>query len=141
MSSTSTACAAREAWLLLFDLFSAHRARIVAAAAAHDLSPMQVFALKHLEPGKPQSMSALAGFLACDASNVTGIVDRLESRGLVERRADPNDRRVKQLVVTPAGEVLRREFLETLHEPPPALLSLPEEDQLTLVELLRRAVR
>jgi DNA-binding MarR family transcriptional regulator len=141
MSSTSTASAAKDAWLLLFDLFSAHRAKIVAAAAAHDLSPMQVFALRHLEPGKPQPMSALAGFLACDASNVTGIVDRLESRGLVERRVDPNDRRVKQLVVTTTGEALRTEFLETLHEPPAALASLSLDDQRALVALLRRALR
>ena len=141
MSSVSTVGAAREAWLLIFDLVSAHRARIVAAATAHDLSPMQAFALRRLEPGRPLPMSALAGFLACDASNVTGIVDRLESRGLVERRVDPSDRRVKQLVVTPAGEALRAEFLETLQEPPAALVSLSLDDQRALVDLLRRAVQ
>ena len=52
-------------------------------------------------------MSSLAGMLFCDASNVTGIVDRLEARGLIERRPAAQDRRVKLLALTPAGEQVR----------------------------------
>ena len=42
-------------------------------------------------------MGRLADTLSCDASNVTGLVDRLESRGLVRRQPSPDDRRVKVL--------------------------------------------
>ena len=52
-------------------------------------------------------MHELANLLACDNSTVTGIVDRLEARGLVTRRAYPQDRRVKHIALTPAGTDLR----------------------------------
>ncbi len=53
-------------------------------------------------------MRALAGLLACDASNITGLVDRLEAQGLVSRHLDPGDRRVKNVVATEKGvEVVR----------------------------------
>ena len=48
-------------------------------------------------------MHEIASLLACDSSNVTGIVDRLEARGLVTRRTAERDRRVKHIVPTPAG--------------------------------------
>ena len=53
-------------------------------------------------------MSGLAELLFCDASNVTGIADRLEARGLIERRSAGGDRRVKVLALTSAGEVVPR---------------------------------
>jgi DNA-binding MarR family transcriptional regulator len=52
-------------------------------------------------------MRHLAAAMQCDASNITGIADRLEERGLLVRQSDPRDRRVKLLVATPAGEQLR----------------------------------
>jgi DNA-binding MarR family transcriptional regulator len=86
-------------------------------------------------------MRHLAQALACDNSNVTGIVDRLEARGLVERRAAPNDRRVKMLVVTPAGAALRRRVKERMEEPPEPLKRLTEDEQRTLRDLLRKALQ
>src|SRR6266511_202326 len=92
---------AAEAWDLMGRLFlSAGKPRFVAIAQEFDLAPMQMHALRTLAPGVELSMSELAGRLACDASNVTGIVDRLESRGLIERRGAAHDRRVKMLSVT-----------------------------------------
>src|SRR5689334_6075216 len=55
---------------------------------------------------RPLSMRTLAERLYCDASNVTGIVDRLETRGLVERRPDERDRRIKNVATTDAGRAL-----------------------------------
>ena len=66
-------------------------------------------------------MSELAEALNCDNSNVTGIVDRLEDRGLVERRSATHDRRVKMLVVTPRGAELRAQLAERLDEAPEPL--------------------
>jgi MarR family transcriptional regulator, organic hydroperoxide resistance regulator len=87
------------------------------------------------------SMRSLADCLGCDASNVTGIVDRLEGRGLVERRPSRNDRRVKELVLTPAGVAARNAVVERLGEPPELISRLSSEDQQTLCNLLRKALQ
>ena len=83
-------------------------------------------------------MGQLAGALACDASNVTGLVDRLESRGLVERRPSPADRRVKVLRLTPLGAKLRAALVERMTSPPPTLGRLSQADQQALAKILRR---
>ncbi|GAA4992188.1 MarR family winged helix-turn-helix transcriptional regulator [Kitasatospora paranensis] len=78
-----------------------------AAAARHGLNSSQAKALKAVL--EPVPMRALAGRLGCDASNVTGIVDRLEALGLAHREAAAGDRRVKIVGITDQGrEVLER---------------------------------
>ena len=67
-----------DTWELLMDLVMAERARMPTIAAEFRLSPPQVHALRLLEPEQPLPMGRLACALGCDASNVTGIVDRLE---------------------------------------------------------------
>ena len=71
-----------EAWELLLKLFFSQRADLPALAAEFDLSPVQCHVLRLIEPGQPLPMGRIAETLACDASNVTGLVDRLEARGL-----------------------------------------------------------
>ena len=126
-----------EAWGLIADLFTSHRGRFLAIAHEFDLAPQQMGAIKHL--GEPMPMSELAGHLACDSSNVTGIVDRLESRGLVERQPAPHDRRVKMLVLTDEGQRVRGELVKRMCEPPPQLAALSAADQRALRDILRRA--
>jgi DNA-binding MarR family transcriptional regulator len=104
------------------------------------LAPMQSMSLMQLQPGEPMPMSALATALMCDNSNVTGIVDRLEAQGLVERRPAAHDRRVKTLVVTPKGVELRGEVERHMSVPPPPLADLSDEDAATLRDILRRAL-
>ena len=70
---------------MLLRLFVSQRGRVPSVAAEFELSPMQAHVLRLLEPDQPLPMRALAGKLCCDPSNVTGIVDRLEERGLVQR--------------------------------------------------------
>jgi len=89
-----------DAWQLLVQLFFAQRAQLPSLAAGLQLSPAQCHVLRLIEPGRPVPMGQLAETLACDASNVTGLVDRLESRGLVRRRPSAADRRVKVLDLT-----------------------------------------
>ena len=132
--------AAAEAWSLMHRLFIAQRSRFLAVAAELELAPAQLGALKSLEPGEPVPMSKLAGTLGCDNSNVTGIIDRLEARGLVERRSSEHDRRVKMLVVTERGAALRRRLVERMSEPPAELAALPAADQRTLRDIMRRAL-
>ena len=113
---------------------------MLATAAAFDLSPPQMWALRHLEPDTPLPMNALAGMLHCDNSNVTGIVDRLESRGLVERRAAAHDRRVKHLVVTEEGARLREQVGARINQPPPGFARLTADERRRLATLLRKAL-
>src|SRR5712692_10857035 len=98
------------AWQLLTRVFFAQRAH-PPTGAEFDLSPIQCHVLHLIEPRRPLPMSRLADTLSCDASNVTGLVDRLESRGLVRRQSSPQDRRVKMLQLTPAGKRLRVQLL------------------------------
>src|SRR6476619_7235233 len=81
---------ASEAWTLLFRLFVSQRGRVPQVASEFELSPMQAHVLRLLEPEEPLPMRTLARKLCCDASNVTGIVDRLEELGLVRRAAAPD---------------------------------------------------
>jgi MarR family transcriptional regulator, organic hydroperoxide resistance regulator len=130
---------ASEAWALMFDLMHASKRRFFAVASEFELSPPQVMALRLLDPDEPKPMSELAGALHCDNSNVTGIVDRLEDRGLVERRLAAHDRRVKMLAVTPKGADVRARLAQRLDEPPQQLARLSLEDQQALRDILRRA--
>src|SRR5215204_2554704 len=100
--------AVAEAWSLMSELFQAYaKPRWFGVSSELELSPPQAMALLRLDPDEGMPMRHLAGALHCDTSNVTGIVDRLEDRGLVERRTDPLDRRVKRLVLTEQGAELR----------------------------------
>jgi DNA-binding MarR family transcriptional regulator len=101
---------------------------------------MQAHVLRLLEPEQPLPMRTLARKLCCDASNVTGIIDRLEERGLVRRAAAPGDRRVKMLVVTDSGLGVRTAILQRLSEAPEPIARLSAEDQRTLREILNRAL-
>lgn len=132
--------AGRDAWGRLTRLMMAQKSHFGAMLAQFELTPMQAHALRLLEPGHPIPMSELADQLVCDASNVTGIVDRLEARGLVERRNAEHDRRVKALVVTPAGAELRARVVERMSEPPPWIADLTLDDRRSLAGILGRAL-
>jgi len=90
----------RDAWQMLFELGRGMKARLQTTFGKHDLSFQQGLLLHHLAEGGPRQMNEFAGLLHCDASNVTGLVDRLESHGLLARQASEQDRRVKMLVLT-----------------------------------------
>jgi len=123
---------------LLFQLTGHLRQRFVDRSADLDLSFAQAMALRELD--EPLPMRELAQRLCCDASNVTGIVDRLEERGLVERRVVPADRRVKHLVLTEAGRALRARHRDGLTVDLPLLDALSPEERRLLADLLRRSV-
>ena len=126
------------AWELLTRLFFAQRGQLPSLAGKLDLSPVQCHVLHLMQPDQPIPMGRLAETLACDASNVTGLVDRLESRGLIVRRASADDRRVKVIVLTPTGARLRAKLHQRLAAPPDPFQRLSEAEQRTLVRILER---
>jgi DNA-binding MarR family transcriptional regulator len=132
---------AREIWELLIELsMSRMRQRFLATVTELGLSFPQAHAIKALRPGHPIAMGELADQLHCDPSNITGIIDRLGDRGLVERGSAPGDRRIKTLTLTEDGTSLRMRLLDRLSEPPPGLGKLPAAEQRQLRDLLRRAL-
>ena len=139
MTNLATSSPAAEAWALMQRLAGPQRKRFMTLAAEYELSPPQLGALKALDPEQPVAMSELATILGCDNSNVTGIVDRLEYRGLVERRPAEHDRRVKLLALTQDGRALRAAIGDRLHAPPAELANLSLADQRALRDILQRA--
>ena len=101
------------------------------------LTPMQGHALRSLDPDRPSPMSVLADMLICDASNVTAIVDKLETRGLIVRQSAENDRRIKMLAVTQQGRELRERLCARFTVPPAAVEALPPAARRQLADLLR----
>ncbi|MEV6008423.1 MarR family transcriptional regulator [Streptomyces sp. NPDC051976] len=111
--------------------------RDFAAAAAHQgLTSMQAKLLGQLV--RPLPMRELAALLGCDASNVTGIVDRLEAQGLARREADPHDRRVKRVIATPEGKETIRRVRADMHVMHSALSALDDEERAALYRLVER---
>jgi DNA-binding MarR family transcriptional regulator len=139
VEETTAFAGAEAAWQILWELMLKQRSRFVEAVAQLDLTPVQAIVLRKLDPERPTPMHEIADMLRCDASNVTGIVDRLEARGAVERRSDPSDRRVKALVLTRSGRTLRRRAVEKMGEPPPEIAGLSTADLKTLHGILSRA--
>jgi DNA-binding MarR family transcriptional regulator len=132
---------AREIWELLIELsMSRMRQRFLTTITELGLSFPQAHAIKVLRPGHPIAMRELADGLHCDPSNITGIVDRLGDRGLVERGSAPGDRRIKTLMLTEEGSAMRMRLLDRLSEPPPGLGKLALDEQRQLRDLLRRAL-
>lgn len=93
----------------LIALFREVDALFGAASRTMGLTPQQAQLLclaQHMSP----SFGELAGLLHCDKTNVTGLVDRLERRGLLSREPDPHDRRMSRVRLTAEGERVTTAF-------------------------------
>ena len=124
------------AWQLLVRFFFAQREHLPTLDGELELSPIQCHVLHLLEPGRPLPMGRLAGMLGCHASNVTGLVDRLEARGVVRRRPSADDRRIKVLDLTPEGSRLRAQMLRRMTTGARPISRLTVGQQRTLVKIL-----
>lgn len=92
------------------------KSHLAELAIENGITMPQAFMLYHLYTQDRILMGNLAKHLHCDASNITGMVDRLEAQGLIERHEMQEDRRAKQLRITKKG----RKFVEKI------LARLPE---------------
>jgi DNA-binding MarR family transcriptional regulator len=116
------------------------QANFAAIAAEAGLTATQAKLLMRLQPSEALPMRVLADQLAYDPSNLTGVVDKLEQRGAVRRRPDPDDRRVKGLVITAEGVRLRDAFWHRLVGDPGPLGHLNRAQLTRLREALAEAL-
>lgn len=126
---------AGEAWSLLAQLV--YPPPFLAIARELGLRPATFGALRALD--EPRTMSEIAAVLHCDNSNVTGIVDGLEERGLALRTTSERDRRVKPIALTAEGRRVRNRLVRAVEKPPGWVTGMSLADQRALRDLLRRA--
>jgi DNA-binding MarR family transcriptional regulator len=125
---------------LTFNLADQTNAAIDQTLADLDLTHALANALWRLAPDAARpSMKEMAQSLRCDPSTVTFLADRLEEKGLVARRVEPLNRRVKTLELTSKGRAVRLRLIQAITSGSPiARLTLPEK--IKLLGLLAKAV-
>jgi len=123
-------------WQQMSEIWFSFKPRLMEICREFDLFPPQVMVLRTLDEPKP--MREVATVLACNSSNLTGITDRLEDRDLVRRTSDPDDRRVKLLVLTEAGQELRQRVIERMDVAPDTLGDFSDEELAQLGALLEK---
>jgi DNA-binding MarR family transcriptional regulator len=84
---------------LLRDLVAAE----LPVLAAHDLSMWGYVVLSALDQSPVRTQAALADAIGADKTRIIGTLDELQQKGYIERRPDPDDRRVRLLDITPSG--------------------------------------
>jgi DNA-binding MarR family transcriptional regulator len=116
-------------------------ARFAARLAEADLSPPLFRVLNLVDAAEGRSQQEIAKAVQAPPSRMVGFVDELEQRGLVERRADPRDRRVRALYLTAAGRKMlaRGREIARVHEDE-LTVGLSEEERGMLVALLGKVV-
>jgi DNA-binding MarR family transcriptional regulator len=123
-----------QTWGRLMGLFAQRRDAFFAELAELQLTPPHGRALMCLQPG-PTRMRDLAEHMACDASYITAVADRLEELGLAARRNAPDDRRARELVLTPKGAKVARRLSAIFSEPPEQLRTLSHADREALARI------
>ena len=127
-----------DTWARLLGLFFSRRDALFAELQSLDLTPPHGFALMQLLHGGPTRMRDMAETMACDASYITAVADRLEEQGLAERRSAPDDRRARELVLTPQGIEVARRLDAIFTGTPDVLHLLSNADQDDLVRIVRQ---
>jgi DNA-binding MarR family transcriptional regulator len=101
-------------YLSLIEFLMTAKQHVVAIGDEFGLTSIQAITLLLVDEHRPRPMKSFCGLFHCDASNITGIVDGLENKGLVSRQNDPKDRRIKIICLEPAGKILQQTIIERL---------------------------
>ena len=126
---------------LWFEMQARLEAHFTDLAAKYKLSAVQAKVLLLLQPDGAMTMRAIAVLLQYDASNLTGVIDRLEEMGAVRRQPHPSDRRAKGVVLTAEGQRMRRAFWDRLTSNTGPLGRLNDRELVSLRRLLGTALR
>lgn len=116
----------------------AHLARLHRLYDEAGITPGVGKALVQLPVDRPVPIRELASALHCDNSDVTSVIDVLEEKALVERRAHPSDRRIKVISLTEEGALLAKRARAELAEPPPVFDALTNSEAAQLRDLMRK---
>lgn len=113
------------------------RKRLEAAATNHQITATQFQVLRRLWRGDGLSAQWLAREADVDAATMSGVLDRLEDKGLVRREKDPADRRAVRVLLTETGSAMAPQLMETVRTiNEEALQGLTPRDQKELHRLL-----
>lgn len=110
----NTALLADNFYLSLVSFLLHAKQQAILVSSELGITSMQALTLLMIDEANPPSMSGFCKLYVCDASNITGIVDGLEQKGLVSRRPHPTDRRIKIIHLEAAGKKLQAKILERL---------------------------
>ncbi|MFN9746958.1 MAG: MarR family winged helix-turn-helix transcriptional regulator [Betaproteobacteria bacterium] len=107
----------------------------------HGLTPVQYAALQAVANTPGTDQRSLARTIGLDTSTLGGVIDRLEARGLVQRNASPDDRRVRLLTLSRAGgELLAQAVPAMLRAQERMLEPLPARERTAFMRMLRALV-
>jgi len=126
---------------LWFEMQARLEAHFTELAADYKLTAVQAKVLLTVQPDGAMTMRLLAAQLQYDASNLTGVVDRLEEMGAVRRQPHPSDRRAKGVVLTAEGQRMRKAFWDRLTSNTGPLGRLNDRELVGLRRLLGTALR
>ncbi len=106
-----------------------------------DLTPVQYSALKAVRAHPGVDQATLAGLIAFDRTTIGGVIDRLESRGLINRSTPENDRRTRQLEICKSGSDLLDRVEPAVQRAQRLMLSgLDEHESVQFMALIKKAV-
>ncbi|MCM3441700.1 MarR family transcriptional regulator [Metabacillus halosaccharovorans] len=104
-----------------------------------NLNPTEFAVLELLYHKGPQPLQQIGGKILLASGSITYVVDKLEQKGLLERRACPNDRRVTHAQITEKGQQLIEEIFPTHQEKIDEIVSvLTDEEKNLVTELLKK---
>ena len=118
------------------ELVAAMLRRAEEVAQRHGVPIIFLKALHRLDC--PLAMKDLGQRMRCDPSFVTSVADQLEKRGLATRESDPADRRVKRIVLTPAGLELKQRIETEILNGLPWRIALDNDERACLLGLVRK---
>ncbi|MEJ0025825.1 MAG: MarR family transcriptional regulator [Rhizomicrobium sp.] len=128
----------RDLLIVLHDVARALRTRFdQKARASHAMTRAQWIILSRLERQPGMSQNEMAAICEVEPITVARLVDRLEARGLVERRSDPSDRRIRRLHLLPAAKPILKIITEAREAMSERIIAgLDEKTRETLIDAL-----
>lgn len=113
----------------------------VEECAAFDLTPVQYAALVAIQTHPGIDATCLSLVIAFDRSTLGSVLERLETKNYIERRAGTADRRVKSLHLTPFGRTMLKRIRDPVDRAQERMLApLEPSERDTLIKLLARLV-